>query len=66
MDQDTNSGWNPYRVYTKIVQLINFFLAKTDGIWDTKDMNITNKTAIIVISGIAYTVGLAFFYMAQL
>jgi prephenate dehydratase len=55
------------RVFTKKFKKMIFFIDIEKDKRYTKNMNeIKNKTTIIVISGVVYTIGLALFWMSQL
>tara|TARA_Y100001973_G_C5095066_1_gene279591 strand:+ start:34 stop:210 length:177 start_codon:yes stop_codon:yes gene_type:complete len=55
------------RVFTKKFKKMIFFIDIEKDKRYTKSMNeIKNKTTIIVISGVVYTIGLALFWMSQL
>ena len=56
------------RVFTKKFKKMIFFIDIQKDKRYTKGMNneIKNKTAIIVIAGLTYTIGLALFWMSQL
>ena len=56
------------RVFTKKFKKMIFFIDIEKDKRYTKGMNneIKNKTAIIVIGGLTYTIGLALFWMSQL
>ena len=55
------------RVFTKKFKKMIFFIDIQKDKRYTKNMNeIKNKTTIIVISGVVYTIGLALFWMSQL
>ena len=55
------------RVLTKKFKKMIFFIDIQKDKRYTKNMNeIKNKTTIIVISGVVYTIGLALFWMSQL
>lgn len=55
------------RVFTKKFKKMIFFIDIEKDKRYTKNMNeIKNKTTIIVISGVVYTIGLVLFWMSQL
>ena len=55
------------RVYTKKIKKMIFFIDIQKDKRYTKNMiEVTNKTKIIAISGVVYTIGLALFWMSQL
>ena len=55
------------RVFTKKFKKMIFFIDIQKDKRYTKNMiEVKNKTKIVVISGVVYTIGLALFWMSQL